>query len=151
VGSFKQGLRARVEPPGKSWPGNSLEELPLAGKIQLPMSRIIPPRRWPITHHRLSSVFIVINQYQSLAESPSAWRIHLGPIARLARNTNEYFILEKDRIPLIGIMVASELKDHLLKRDPTVKAAIGASRQELFIARSRTRPEACTGPAADPD
>jgi hypothetical protein len=29
-------------------------------------------------------------------------RIHSGPIARRASNTNEYFILEKDSIPVIG-------------------------------------------------
>jgi hypothetical protein len=96
-------------------------------------------------------LFIDVNQDQSFIEYPSARRIHLGPIARRAYNPNEYFILEKDRIPLIGIMAASELKDHLLKRDPTVRAAIAASRQEQFIARSGTRPEACTGPAADPN
>jgi hypothetical protein len=78
-------------------------------------------------------------------------RINLGQIARRAHNTNEYFILEKDGIPVIGIMAASELEDYLVKRDPTVKAAIAASRQEQFIAKSRTRPGAGTGPAADLD
>jgi hypothetical protein len=78
-------------------------------------------------------------------------RINLGQIARRAHNTNEYFILEKDGIPVIGIMAASELEDYLVKRDPTVKAAIAASRQEQLIAKSRTRPEASAGPAADPD
>jgi hypothetical protein len=79
-------------------------------------------------------------------------RINLGQIARRAHNTNEYFILEKDGIPVIGIMAASEMEDYLVKRDPTVKAAIAASRQEQFVAKSRTRPEASVGPAAaDPD
>ena len=79
-------------------------------------------------------------------------RINLGQIARRAHNTNEYFILEKDGIPVIGIMAASEMEDYLVKRDPTVKAAIAASRQEQFVAKSRTRPEAMSaGPAADPD
>jgi hypothetical protein len=78
-------------------------------------------------------------------------RINLGQIARRAHNTNEYFILEKDGIPVIGIMAASEMEDYLVKRDPTVKAAIAASRQEQFTAKSRTRPEASAGPAADQD
>jgi hypothetical protein len=79
-------------------------------------------------------------------------RINLGQIARRAHNTNEYFILEKDGIPVIGIMSAAEMEDYLVKRDPTVKAAIAASRQEQFVAKSRTRTEASSAdPAADAD
>jgi hypothetical protein len=66
-------------------------------------------------------------------------RINLGQIARRAHNANEYFILEKDGIPVIGIMAASELEDYLVKRDPSVKTAIAASRQEQMVAKSRPR------------
>jgi hypothetical protein len=76
-------------------------------------------------------------------------RINLGQIARRAHNSNEYFILEKDGIPVIGIMAASELEDYLVKRDPSVKAAIAASRQEQIVAKSRPRPEVST--VAEPD
>jgi antitoxin (DNA-binding transcriptional repressor) of toxin-antitoxin stability system len=64
-------------------------------------------------------------------------RINLGQIARRAHNGNEYFILEKDGIPVIGIMAASELEDYLEKRDSTVKAAIAASREEQVVRKSR--------------
>ncbi len=44
-------------------------------------------------------------------------RINLGQIARRAHNSKEYFILEKDGIPVIGIMAADELEDYLELRD----------------------------------
>jgi antitoxin (DNA-binding transcriptional repressor) of toxin-antitoxin stability system len=65
-------------------------------------------------------------------------RINLGQIARRAHNGNEYFILEKDGIPVIGIMAADELEDYLELRNPKVKASIAASRKDL--AGGKTRP-----------
>lgn len=65
-------------------------------------------------------------------------RINLGQIARRAHNGNEYFILEKDGIPVIGIMAADELEDYLEMRDPKVKASITASSKER--AAGKTRP-----------
>jgi antitoxin (DNA-binding transcriptional repressor) of toxin-antitoxin stability system len=65
-------------------------------------------------------------------------RINLGQIARRAHNGNEYFILEKDGIPVIGIMAADELEDYLELRDARVKASIAASRKDR--ARGKTRP-----------
>jgi len=57
-------------------------------------------------------------------------RINLGQIARRAYNGNEYFILEKDEIPVIGIMAADELEDYLELRNPKAKASIAASRKD---------------------
>ena len=65
-------------------------------------------------------------------------RINLGQIARRAHNGHEYFILEKDGIPVIGIMAADELEDYIELRDAKVKASIAASRKDL--ARGKTRP-----------
>ena len=65
-------------------------------------------------------------------------RINLGQIARRAHNGNEYFILEKDGIPVIGIMAADELEDYLELRDPRAKASIAAGRKDH--AASKTRP-----------
>jgi antitoxin (DNA-binding transcriptional repressor) of toxin-antitoxin stability system len=65
-------------------------------------------------------------------------RINLGQIARRAHNGNEYFILEKDGIPVIGIMAADELEDYLELRNPKVKASIAASRRDH--AAGKTRP-----------
>lgn len=52
----------------------------------------------------------------------------------------EYFILEKDGIPVIGIMAADELEDYLEMRDTMVKASIAASRRDR--AKGKTRPAA---------
>jgi hypothetical protein len=65
-------------------------------------------------------------------------RINLGQIAKRAHNQNEYFILEKDGIAVIGIMSADELEDYLELRDPKVKASIAAS-QKNYVA-GKTRP-----------
>jgi antitoxin (DNA-binding transcriptional repressor) of toxin-antitoxin stability system len=54
-------------------------------------------------------------------------RINLGQIARRAHNGREYFILEKDGIPVIGIMAADELEDYVELRDAKVKASIAKS------------------------
>ena len=65
-------------------------------------------------------------------------RINLGQIARRAHNGNEYFILEKDGIPVIGIMAADELEDYLELRNPKVKAAIAALRERIATTNCRT-------------
>ena len=64
-------------------------------------------------------------------------RINLGQIAKRAHNQNEYFILEKDGIPVIGIMAADELEDYLELRDPKAKAAISASRKDHIAGKTR--------------
>ena len=65
-------------------------------------------------------------------------RINLGQLAKRAHLNNEYFILEKDGIPVIGIMDADELEDYLELRDPKVKAQI--SRSTADVRSGRTRP-----------
>jgi len=64
-------------------------------------------------------------------------RINLGQIAKRAHNDNEYFILEKDGIPVIGIMAADELEDYLELRNPKVKASIAASAKDRVAGKSR--------------
>ena len=64
-------------------------------------------------------------------------RINLGQIAKRAHNNNEYFILEKDGIPVIGIMAADELEDYLELRNPKVKNAIASSRKDYAAGKSR--------------
>ena len=59
-------------------------------------------------------------------------RVNLGQVVRrVVRNrvvrNKEYFILEKDGIPVAGIMGADELEDYLELRDPKVKRAIQKS------------------------
>jgi len=83
-----------------------------------------------------------VNQYTSMNTINrlpiTKARINLGQIARRAHNGNEYFILEKDGIPVIGIMAADELEDYLELRNPKVKASIAASRKDH--AAGKTRP-----------
>jgi hypothetical protein len=64
-------------------------------------------------------------------------RINLGQIARRAHVNHEYFILEKDGIPVIGILSADELEDYLELKNPKVKAAISASRKDYGSGKSR--------------
>ncbi len=65
-------------------------------------------------------------------------RIHLGQLAKRAHLNKEYFILEKDGIPVIGILDADELEDYLEMKDPKVKAQIRQSNRDA--AAGRTRP-----------
>jgi len=58
-------------------------------------------------------------------------RINLGQLAKRAHLKGEYFILEKDGIPVIGIMGADELEDYLELRDPKVKAQIRQSNLDV--------------------
>jgi antitoxin (DNA-binding transcriptional repressor) of toxin-antitoxin stability system len=67
-------------------------------------------------------------------------RINLGQIARRAHNGKEYFILEKDGVPVIGIMAADELEDYIEMRDAKVKASIASSRKDRI--QGKTRPAA---------
>jgi hypothetical protein len=64
-------------------------------------------------------------------------RINLGQLARRAHVQKEYFILEKDGIPVIGIMDADELEDYLELRDPKVRLQIQKSNEDIRSGRTR--------------
>ncbi|PYT23912.1 MAG: hypothetical protein DMG57_30405 [Acidobacteria bacterium] len=73
-------------------------------------------------------------------------RVNLGQVVRrVVRNrvvrNKEYFILEKDGIPVAGIMGADELEDYLELRDPKVKRAIQKSHLEYVADTSRPASE----------
>jgi hypothetical protein len=55
-------------------------------------------------------------------------RVHLN---------KEYVILEKDGIPLAGVMDIDEFEDYLELREPKVRAAIAKSRQEHRSGKNR--------------
>ena len=65
-------------------------------------------------------------------------RINLGQLAKRVHLSGEYFILEKDGIPIMGIMGADELEDYLELRDPKVKAQIEQS--NLDVKAGQVRP-----------
>ena len=64
-------------------------------------------------------------------------RINLGQVARRAHLNREYFILEKDGIPVAGIMNADELEDYLELRDPGVREQIRKSQEDYRRGRAR--------------
>src|SRR5437016_1988374 len=64
-------------------------------------------------------------------------RVNLGQLAKRAHLNKEYFILEKDGIPVIGIMDADELEDYLELKNPQVKRAIQKSHAEYLAGKSR--------------
>jgi PHD/YefM family antitoxin component YafN of YafNO toxin-antitoxin module len=68
-------------------------------------------------------------------------RTNLGQLARRVRVNKEYFILEKDGIPVVGLMDPEELEDYLELRDPEVREHIRKSHQEFLAGRSRPMEE----------
>jgi len=64
-------------------------------------------------------------------------RINLGSVAIRAHLTGEYFILEKDGIPVAGIMSADELEDYLELQDPKVRRAIADSNADIKAGRTK--------------
>jgi PHD/YefM family antitoxin component YafN of YafNO toxin-antitoxin module len=61
----------------------------------------------------------------------------LGRVARRAHRDKEYFILEEDGAPVIGIMDADELEDYLELRDPVVQRHIRESNEDVRAGRVR--------------
>ena|SRR5436190_3172716 len=64
-------------------------------------------------------------------------RVNLGQVARRVHLNKEYFILEKDGIPIIGIMGADELEDYLEVQDPKVREHIRKSSEEYRAGKGR--------------
>lgn len=64
-------------------------------------------------------------------------RINLGALAKRVHLNKEYLILEKDGIPIVGIMDADELEDYLELQDPKVKRDIAKSTQEFRAGKGR--------------
>ena len=64
-------------------------------------------------------------------------RVNLGSVVRRVHNNKEYFILEKDGIPVAGLMGADELEDYLELHDPKVREHIRKSHEEFLAGKSR--------------
>ena len=64
-------------------------------------------------------------------------RINLGQVARRAHLNREYFILEKDGIPVAGVLSADELEDYLEMQEPGLKAQIRKSSAEYRRGKTR--------------
>lgn len=57
-------------------------------------------------------------------------RINLGQVVRRAHLNKEYFILEKDGIPVAGIMDVDEMEDYLELQDSELQKQIDEGYQE---------------------
>jgi hypothetical protein len=65
-------------------------------------------------------------------------RINLGAVAKRAYLAGEYFILEKDGIPIAGIMGADEMEDYLELQDPKVREHIRSSHEEFLAGKHKS-------------
>ena len=68
-------------------------------------------------------------------------RINLGALVKRVHLNKEYFILEKDGIPVAAIMDIDEFEDYLELQDPKVRAIIKKGRQEYLAGKSRPAEE----------
>jgi prevent-host-death family protein len=64
-------------------------------------------------------------------------RINLGQVVRRVQVGKEYFILEKDGIPVAGIMNIDEFEDYLELRDPKVQRFIKEAAGEYRAGKGR--------------
>lgn len=64
-------------------------------------------------------------------------RINLGALVKQVHLNKEYVILEKDGIPVVGMMDADELEDYLELRDAKVRDHIKESTEEYRAGKSR--------------
>jgi PHD/YefM family antitoxin component YafN of YafNO toxin-antitoxin module len=68
-------------------------------------------------------------------------RINLGALVKRIRLNKEYVILEKDGIPIAGMMDIDEFEDYLELQDPKVRAHIRKSHEEYLAGKSRSLEE----------
>jgi hypothetical protein len=64
-------------------------------------------------------------------------RINLGALVKRIHLNKEYFILEKDGIPIAGMMGIDEFEDYLELQDPNVREHIRKSNEEYLAGKSR--------------
>jgi hypothetical protein len=64
-------------------------------------------------------------------------RINLGQVVRRAHVNREYFILEKDGIPVVGIMHVDDLEDYLDLHDSDLNHQIAKSNTEYREGKAR--------------
>ena len=59
-------------------------------------------------------------------------RVNLGAVVKRVHLNKEYIILEKDGIPIAGLMNIDEFEDYLELQDPNVREHIRKSHQEYL-------------------
>jgi hypothetical protein len=68
-------------------------------------------------------------------------RINLGALVKRVHLNKEYVILEKDGIPIAGLMDIDEFEDYLELKDPKIREHIRKSYQEYLAGKSRPAEE----------
>ncbi len=68
-------------------------------------------------------------------------RRHLGSLVRRLHRKGEYFILEKDGIPVAAVMDPDELDDYLDLQDPTIRRIMEEGEAEHRAGKSRPAKE----------
>ncbi|MGD0989867.1 MAG: hypothetical protein ABR874_18800 [Candidatus Sulfotelmatobacter sp.] len=64
-------------------------------------------------------------------------RINLGQVVRRVHLNREVFILEKDGIPVAGLMHVDDLEDYLDQQDEGLKEQIKTGYQDYLAGRTR--------------
>lgn len=64
-------------------------------------------------------------------------RVGLGALIKRVHLDKEYIILEKDGIPVAGLMNMEEFEDYLELQDPIVRGHIRKSKEEHRVGKSR--------------
>jgi len=91
----------------------------------------------------LQSILINVNQLKGIIKSVvhriplTKARINLGQVVRRAHVNREYFILEKDGIPVVGIMHVDDLEDYLEQQDESLKEQIKTGHKDYLASRAR--------------
>ena len=67
--------------------------------------------------------------------------MNLGQVVRRAHVNREFFILEKDGIPVVGLMHVDDLEDYLEMQNPSVKEQIRTSAEEYRRGAARSSHE----------
>ena len=62
-------------------------------------------------------------------------RVNLGAVVKRVHLGGEYFILEKDGIPVAGMLSVDELEDYLELRNPKVSKQLAKSKRDLEAGR----------------
>lgn len=68
-------------------------------------------------------------------------RVNLGQVVRRAHVNREFFILEKDGIPVVGLMHVDDLEDYLEMQNPSVRGQIRTSAEEYRHGAARSAHE----------
>ena len=64
-------------------------------------------------------------------------RINLGAVVKRVHLNKEYVVLEKDGIPVAGVIPIDEFEDYLELQDPTMRSHIRKSNAEYSTGKSR--------------